>query len=71
MNQDEIDSALKEISTMTHVQMARLYRFSPIGDPLFDKSLPIFNAFMERFKAFGGFTPAISKEIGWKSPVEL
>ena len=53
-----------EVDQMTHEQLCRIWRFAPagtlkIGDPVTER-------FQERlFKEFGGFTPAISKRIGW------
>lgn len=60
--QREID----KINAMTHLEMARRYRFAVDGDPYFDNTLPYYEVFNERFKMLGGFTPEISKEIGWK-----
>jgi hypothetical protein len=45
--------------------MAHLYRFAPSGHQYFAADLPYFIVFKARFKMFGGFTPAISKAIGW------
>ena len=51
---------------MGQYEMAYLWRKSPSGHPYFDKTKPFFKVFEERFfKKLGGFTPAISKEIGW------
>jgi hypothetical protein len=70
MNDDEltpeqISSYLVQISTMSHIQMAHKWRFAECGDPMFDRRYPLFEAFDKRFKEFGGFTPEISKAIGW------
>ncbi len=51
-----------EIDSMSQTEMARLWRFAPSGHPIFDKTLPLFARFEKRFK---GFTPEISKSIGW------
>jgi hypothetical protein len=59
--QKEID----KINAMTHLEMAERYRFAVSGDPYFDNTLPYYKVFNERFKMLGGFTPAISKAIGW------
>ena len=59
--QIEID----KINQMSQVEMARLWRFAPSGHPWFDASKPFFKIFEKRFKGLGGFTPTISKAIGW------
>jgi hypothetical protein len=51
---------------MEHYEMCMLWRFAPSGHPYFDKTLPYAEIFKERlFKHFGGFTPEISKSLGW------
>ena len=59
--QKEID----RINSMTRVEMAKLWRFAPSGHPYFDSSLPYYEIFSKRFKSLGGFSPEISKHIGW------
>lgn len=56
---------IEKINNMSHLEMARMWRFSPPGHPYFDNSKPFFKVFKERFDKFGGFTVNISKEIGW------
>ena len=62
MSEEEI---IKEINSMTQTQMARLWRFAPVGHPYFDTTKPYYKIFEERFEKLGGMTPAISKKIGW------
>jgi hypothetical protein len=50
------------INAMPQQDMARLWRFAPAGHPYFDTNLPYFKIFQARFK---GFTPSISKSLGW------
>ena len=60
--QEEID----KIKAMSHTEMCRLWRFAPSGHPYFDETLPYFKVFSHRlFTELGGFTPEISKKIGW------
>ena len=59
------ESHLENISTMSQIEMARLYRFAPSGHIYFDKTKPYYAIFKKRFDSLGGFTPAISKSIGW------
>jgi hypothetical protein len=61
------EEEIKKINSMSHIEMARLWRFADSGHKYFDTSLPYFDIFGKRFKAFGGFTPKISKAIGWEN----
>ena len=56
---------INKINNMTQVEMARLWRFSPVGHPYFNDRLPFHEIFKKRFEKLGGFTPEISKRIGW------
>ncbi len=59
------EETIEKINHMTQTEMARLWRFAPSGHPYFDSSKPFFRVFEKRFKKLGGFTPEISKAIGW------
>ena len=50
-----------QIDAMDQTTMARLWRYAPVGDPLFQGVAGDY--FMKRFKSLGFFTPEISKEI--------
>ena len=54
-----------KIHSMSQLEMARLWRFAPVGHPYFDSNLPHYEVFNKRFKQLGGFNAEISKEIGW------
>jgi hypothetical protein len=54
-----------EIDAMNREQMCRLWRFEPIGSPLFQGARGDY--FKTRFDALGGFSPELSKLIGWDS----
>lgn len=56
---------VNRINKMSHMEMASLWRFAPLGHPFFDKSLPYYTEFKKRFDELCGFTPEISKEVGW------
>jgi len=57
---------VRKLFKMDQVTMARLYRFSPPGHPVFDSNNnPLYEIFKMRFAKLGGLTPSISKEIGW------
>ena len=56
---------IEKIHQMSQLEMARLWRFAPSGHPYFDTTKPFWNVFKNRFDDLGGFTPVISKAIGW------
>lgn len=63
---DEEIKTIRAINQMTHREMASLWRFAPSGHPYFDKTKPYWKVFKKRFfDELGGFTPEISKSIGW------
>ena len=64
LTRKEIAQELKVIDEINQLDMAHLWRFAPVGHKYFDKTLPFFDSFGKRFKALGGFTPAISKQLG-------
>lgn len=63
----DIEDALKKIEDMDQYTMCKLWRYAPTGSEIYFRSdLPTGEAFKNRlFKHFGGFTPEISKSIGW------
>lgn len=55
----------KEIDNMSHYEMCGIWRFAPPGNPY--TSGEVGQYFKDRlFKHFGGFTPEISKSLGWE-----
>lgn len=62
---EEIEQLENEINNMSQMDMARRWRFSQSGDVMFRTDLPLWEKFDKRFKELGGFTPEISKAIGW------
>mgnify|MGYP000076622083 CR=1 FL=1 len=61
----EIVANIKYINKLNHEQCCRLWRFAPSGHPYFDKTGEYWKFFKARFDSFGGFTPEMSKKIGW------
>ena len=58
---------IDKINKMSHFEMCKLWRYAPAGHPYLDGTKPYFVIFEKRlFKHFGGFTPEISKQIGWQ-----
>lgn len=66
MTDEEIKDWKENIDKMSQREMARLWRFAPSGHPVFQSDLPLSDYFDKRFKELGGFTPEISKSIGWE-----
>lgn len=63
---EEEGKIVEEIESMSHYNMASLWRNSPAGHVYFDNTRQFADIFKERlFKHFGGITPEISREIGW------
>lgn len=62
----EQQEIMDTINKMEHIEMCRLWRFAKPGHPYFDRSLPYAKVFEYRlFGVLRGFTPEISKAIGW------
>ena len=61
----EQERIIEIINNMSQMEMAWIYRFSPLGHPYFDNQLPYSKVFHKRFDALGGFTPEISKALGF------
>lgn len=57
------DEMKRKIDALTREEMARHWRFATLGDPMFRGDGGKY--FEQRFKEFGGFSPEISKKIGW------
>ncbi len=62
---EDLEKIKQEIDELSQYDMAKIYRFSPSGSVYFNAP-EISNYFMRRFKKLGGFTPEISKKIGWE-----
>jgi hypothetical protein len=65
-SEEEIKQMEAQIEAMTQYDMCLRWRFAKSGDPFFRRDLPLFEKFNKRFKELGGFTPEISKDIGWE-----
>jgi len=57
---------IEKINNMDRYEMASLWRFAPLGHPYFDITKPFHEVFKRRFfDDLGGFSPEISKSLGW------
>ena len=66
---------MEEVDAASRTQICRWYRFLPspgiaaAGTDKFDaaleRELPIMKRISDRYKELGGFTPEISKALGW------
>lgn len=72
LTQEEIDKFAVEIGNMGQYEMCRVWRFTNSEDPRISNAYTasegrtLGTIFSDRlFKHFGGFTPAISKGLGW------
>jgi len=65
MKEYELTPELKaQIDSMNHYDLCRTWRFSPSGGNLLSGETGQY--FKKRlFEHFGGFTPEISKRLGW------
>lgn len=54
---------IEEVEKADREQIYRWRRF--LRSPITDSEVEIMNRIAERFVEFGGFTPEISKRIGW------
>ncbi|MCK4522051.1 MAG: hypothetical protein KAU20_05740 [Nanoarchaeota archaeon] len=62
----EEKETINKINQMKHLDMASMWRFNEGYHPYFDNTKPFAKVFEDRlFNHFGGFTPEISKKIGW------
>lgn len=52
-----------KIDEMSHYEICNLWRFAPTGHPLMQDDAGQYLA--QRLKELGGFTPEISKSLGW------
>lgn len=61
----EVKAINDSIDSMSQEDMCRLWRFSTSDNPILRGDLPFYARFKEKFNKLGGFTPEISKRIGW------
>lgn len=54
---------LEEVEKADREQICRWYRFLPT--PKTDRQGELLHTILTRFKELGGFTPEISKRLGW------
>jgi hypothetical protein len=53
----------RRIDAMSQYDLCRMWRFSPFGEPLLQAEAGDY--FKDKLKERGGFTPEISKQLGW------
>lgn len=56
---------VEKINSMSQYDMCKMVRFGPAGHPYTDKTKPYWEIFNKRLLDLGGFTPEISKKLGW------
>jgi hypothetical protein len=57
------DKEKETIDNMSQYQLCRMWRFAKTGEPLLQGETGAY--FAEVLKTKGGFTPEISKSLGW------
>lgn len=63
---EEINNAIEKINNMTQYEMCSIWRFTRGENIYFDNTYPVAEIFKKRlFEYFGGFTPEISKDLGF------
>lgn len=66
MDNKDYEIGKQEIDILSHEDMCRHWRFGSGKRQWFDITNPLSEYFKKRlFDHFGGFTPEISKRIGW------
>jgi len=55
---------IEEVDNASREQLAIWYRYLPIGKN--EQELEIVNRVCERFNESGGWTPELSKRVGWE-----
>ncbi len=64
----EQQRVIDQINAMSHFDMCKLWRHAPVGHAYLDSTTPYAEVFQKRlFEHFGGFTPEISKAVGWET----
>lgn len=54
---------LEQVTNAGQLQLAKWMRF--LGSPQTDKQMHVLDAIQAKFKANGGWTPELSKLVGW------
>lgn len=65
MTEEEIQKHKDDIDKLSREDMARAWRFHEPGHAYFVSGTEVQEYFDKRFKELGGFSPSISKKIGW------
>jgi len=65
MTQEQVEQEKKKIDAMSRKEMCRLHRFAKSGHPYFVTGSELNDHWETKWKDLGGFTPEISKAIGW------
>lgn len=60
---DQIQEWKDKIDNMSHLEMARMWRFSSVDHPVFSERYSLFKYFDSRFKRLGGMTSKVSKAL--------
>jgi len=61
---EELDQHMNKIKTLTHDELARIWRFASSEHPYL-QNRNLFLLFKKRFDNFGGMTVSMSKKLDW------
>jgi hypothetical protein len=64
---EQFKQKLDTINSLTKEEMARIIRFGTHED-LMQFTLDRHNYLLDKFERLGGWTPQLSKQIGWNKP---
>ena len=59
------EQLLTQIDRADRLELARLWRFAPPGHPIFSDPV-VYERFQARFELLGGWSPELSKLVGWE-----
>jgi hypothetical protein len=65
MTEKEIVEAKKEIDKMSQYELCRLWRFLPASSNGLFSNIEVAEYLKKKLEEKGGFTPEISKQLGW------
>lgn len=57
---------ISQVETATREELCRWWRY--LRSPKTEQEVAVNHRIAQRFKEVGGFTPEISKRIGWEGP---
>ncbi len=66
MSTEKLARHMDTIAQMSRLEACHIWRFAKTGHPYLVTGTILGDTFVKRFKELGGFSPEISKQLGWK-----